>query len=190
MKIGIFARVFERPSVEAVLDAVVSHGIQDIQFNMSCAGLPGMPVSVPDGVVTRIRQALDERAINVASLSGTYNMIHPDPTMREAGLKSLQVLAEVAKPLGTDLLTLCTGTRDAGYMWRNHPDNATPEAWADLRDSLEQALGGLDDQELLLFFFDLALPAIDRASQRGDVDAGRQASLDQLLGQVAGRHTQ
>lgn len=150
MKIGIFARVFERSTVESVLDAVIGHAIQDIQFNMICAGLPGMPVSVPDGMVTRIRQALDERSINTASLSGTYNMIHPDPTMREAGLKSLQILAEVAQPLGTNLLTLCTGTRDAGYMWRNHPDNATPEAWADLLASMEAAIQIAEANDVIL----------------------------------------
>ena len=33
MKIGIFARTFQRPTVEEVLDAVVEHGIGDIQFN-------------------------------------------------------------------------------------------------------------------------------------------------------------
>ncbi len=38
------------------------------------------------------------------------------------------------------LVTLCTGSRDATNMWHAHPDNASPEAWADLRAELDWAL--------------------------------------------------
>ena len=140
MRIGIFARTFQRTTVEEVLDGVVEQAIGDIQFNMISAGLPSMPESVDPATVARIRAAMDERKLRMASLSGTFNIIHPDPAVREAGLQSLRVLAQVAGPLGTKVLTLCTGTRDPDYMWRNHADNATPEAWSDLLASMEQAM--------------------------------------------------
>jgi sugar phosphate isomerase/epimerase len=38
------------------------------------------------------------------------------------------------------VVTLCTGTRDPESMWRSHPDNTTPDAWADLRRTLEPLL--------------------------------------------------
>ena len=38
------------------------------------------------------------------------------------------------------LVTLCTGSRDATNMWHAHPDNASAEAWADLRAELDWAL--------------------------------------------------
>jgi sugar phosphate isomerase/epimerase len=50
------------------------------------------------------------------------------------------MLASVCKQLGTDVITLCTGTRDPGDMWRRHPDNDTPAAWKDLLASLTEAL--------------------------------------------------
>ncbi len=150
MHIGIFARTFQRPSVEEVLDAVVEQGISDIQFNMISAGLPSMPDAVDDGTVARVREAIIDRKLNMASLSGTFNMIHPDPAVREAGLRSLCVLAGVAKPLGTHVVTLCTGTRDATNMWRNHPDNATPEAWADMLATVERAVVIATDHDIVL----------------------------------------
>jgi sugar phosphate isomerase/epimerase len=42
--------------------------------------------------------------------------------------------------LGTEIITLCTGTRDPYNMWRYHPDNSSPAAWRDLLDALAVAL--------------------------------------------------
>ena len=46
MRVGIFARTFPGPSVEEILDQVAAHGIPDVQFNMSCAGVPTLPDAV------------------------------------------------------------------------------------------------------------------------------------------------
>ncbi len=150
MRIGIFARTFQRPSIEEVLDAIVAQGISDIQFNMISAGLPSMPEAVDAATVARIREATIERDLTIASLSGTFNMIHPDPAVREAGLRSLRVLAGIARPMGTSVLTLCTGTRDPENKWRNHPDNATPEAWADLLATMQQAVEIATEHDVVL----------------------------------------
>ena len=50
------------------------------------------------------------------------------------------MLASRAAELGTDLLTLCTGTRNPDNMWADHPQNTSPEAWSDLLAAMEQAL--------------------------------------------------
>jgi sugar phosphate isomerase/epimerase len=41
--------------------------------------------------------------------------------------------------MGTGMVTLCTGTRDADDQWRHHPDNATQESWRDLRMEMAKA---------------------------------------------------
>ena len=48
MKIGIFASIFERPTVEGVLDAVVEQGITAIQFDWLSAGLDPLPAEVDE----------------------------------------------------------------------------------------------------------------------------------------------
>ena len=43
MQIGIFAKTFARPTLAETLDAVAARGIQCVQFNMACAGVPSLP---------------------------------------------------------------------------------------------------------------------------------------------------
>ena len=140
MKVGIFARTFEAPSLAGVLDAVASHGIRHIQLNTSCMGLPDMPDGLDDAACQQARREIDARNIEVVSLSATYNMIHPDPAARAQGMRRLGILASRAAELGTNLLTLCTGTRNPTNMWQHHPQNNSPEAWSDLLDAIGQAL--------------------------------------------------
>ena len=140
MEIGIFARTFEAPTLAGVLDAVAAHGIRYIQFNVSCMAPSDMPDGVDAASFSQARRQMDARNIEAVSLSATYNMIHPDPVVRDRGMRRLQLLAAHAVDLGTNLLTLCTGTRDPHNMWAGHPQNASPEAWSDLLASIERAL--------------------------------------------------
>ena len=150
MQIGIYARTFEAPTLSDVLDAVAAHGIRHIQFNVSSMGLSDMPDGLDNSVIAQARQELDARNIEVVSLSATYNMIHPDPAARAQGMRRLGVLAAHAADLGTDLLTLCTGTRNPDNMWRDHPQNSSPEAWLDLLTAMEQALAHAEGQNVRL----------------------------------------
>ncbi len=134
------AKTFVRPTVEEVLDAVASYGLHHIQFNFTCAGLSNMPERIDPGLLDKIRQGLEARKIMVAAVSGTFNMIHPDPQKRREGLDRLPVLAAACRQLGSSVITLCTGTRDAEDMWRQHPDNQSPQAWTDLTETLGEAL--------------------------------------------------
>lgn len=43
MKLGIFTKTFQRPTLDAKLEAVAAHGMREVQFNLSCAGLPSLP---------------------------------------------------------------------------------------------------------------------------------------------------
>ncbi len=140
MQIGIFARTFEAPTLAEVLDAVAAHGIRHIQFNVSCMGPADMPDGPDAAAFSRARQQMIARNIEAVSLSATYNMIHPDPAVRDQGMRRLQLRAAHAADLGTDLLTLCTGTRNPHNMWAGHPQNDSPEAWSDLLAAIGQAL--------------------------------------------------
>src|SRR5207302_1309878 len=110
MRLGIFAKTFARPTLEAVLDAVRSHGLDCVQFNMACAGLPSLPDQIELDLCKRVREAFAERQIEMAAVSGTFNMIHPSLPVRRDGLRKLRILAEACGPLGTRIITLCTGT--------------------------------------------------------------------------------
>jgi sugar phosphate isomerase/epimerase len=138
--LGIFAKTFVRPTVAGVFDAVAALGVEVIQFNFACAGLPSLPDRIEPEVARRIGAAAGERGLAIAAVSGTFNLVHPEPSLRASGLVRLRVLAAACASLGASTITLCTGTRDPEDMWRAHPDNGSAEAWRDLRAGLETAL--------------------------------------------------
>lgn len=150
MEIGIFAKTFVRPSLGETLDAVAGCGIGVVQFNLSCAGLPTLPDALDAAACSTIRRAHAERGLRMAAVSGTYNMIHPDPQVRADGLRRLGVLAAACADLGAPLITLCTGSRDGDNMWRHHADNDTPAAWRDLLASIEGAVTVAERHGVLL----------------------------------------
>lgn len=150
MRLGIFAKTFSRPTLDGALDAVVDHGVICLQFNMACVGLPAMPDTIVPDLAESVRAAIVQRGLKMAAVSATYNMIHPDVQVRADGLRRLAVLAQAAPLLGTSVLTLCTGTRDPHDQWRYHPDNARPDAWADLCREMALALQIAEDHGLIL----------------------------------------
>ena len=140
MKIGIFAKTFARPTSAETLEAVASQGITHVQFNMSCAGRPTLPAVFEPDLCERIAARFHRHGLTMAAISGTFNMAHPDPAIRRAGIDGLEILACSCVLLGTTIVTLCTGTRDPVDMWRPHPENDTAEAWRDLSATLREAL--------------------------------------------------
>jgi sugar phosphate isomerase/epimerase len=139
MQVGIFAKTFAG-GVGEVLGASAAAGYDGVAWNMACSGLEAMPAEVTPEVVAEVVAAARAAGQQIMSLSGTYNMIHPDPAVRVRGHARLEVLARVAPALGTRLITLCTGTRDAADQWRHHAENGSVEAWGDLMDSFKIAV--------------------------------------------------
>ncbi len=139
MRLGIFAKTFPGSDPATVMTAARAAGFDAVQYNMACSGLPAMPDAIPDQIIADIAAASVATGVKVVAVSGTYNMIHPDPAVRATGLRRLGVLLDRAAAMGTGMVTLCTGSRDATDQWRHHPDNQTPEAWRDLLDEMAKA---------------------------------------------------
>lgn len=165
MQIGIFAKTFVRPTLEETLDAVKAHGLGCVQFNMVCAGLPSMPDCIKIEHCDTIRREMSTRNITMAAVSGTFNMIHPDIQRRRTGLRRLRVLASACEPLGTSVITLCTGTRDTENMWRHHPENDSPQAWNDLTESMSEALLIAEEHGVTLGFEPEVSNVVDSAKK-------------------------
>jgi sugar phosphate isomerase/epimerase len=141
MELGIFAKTFRRPDTRTTLEAVRALELGCVQFNFECAGLSSMPEEVPSSTLTSIAAAARDTGVRLAALSGTFNMAHPEPEVRKVGLLRLRIVTEAAAQLRIPQVTLCTGTRDRENMWQTHPDNRSHQAWADLLETMERALG-------------------------------------------------
>ena len=59
----------------------------------------------------------------MAAVSGTFNMAHPDPAVRRAGLEALHPLALSCTLMDAPIVTLCTGTYDPDeHVAAHHPE--------------------------------------------------------------------
>ncbi len=150
MQLGIFSKTFDGKEPLGVLGAVRAAGYAAAQYNMACSGLAAMPDAMAPEVANAVAQAARAHGVEIAAVSGTYNMIHPDPQVRAAGHARLDVLAAACAGLGTRLITLCTGTRDANDQWKEHADNHGVEAWRDLLASMEIAIAIADRYDIQL----------------------------------------
>ena len=137
---AIFARTYPLGPADQLLSSIARDGYEGMQFNLSCLGLASLPDSVPAGDLTAFAEAARERSLAIAGLSGTYNMAHPDKALRRAARARFANVVAAAPLLGTPIVTLCTGSRNADDMWAAHPDNASAAAWTDMRAELDRLL--------------------------------------------------
>jgi sugar phosphate isomerase/epimerase len=152
MELGIFAKTFPRPTLEETLDAVASHGLTHIQFNMSCMGLATLPDKLDEGSCVWIAQTLHKRGITMAAISGTFNMVDSNGGRLANNLRRLEVLAEACRWLDTRIITLCTGSMDAHDMWKWHPENARKSTWERLVETMRAVVSIADRHEVTLAF--------------------------------------
>ncbi|WP_158802921.1 MULTISPECIES: sugar phosphate isomerase/epimerase [unclassified Acidisoma] len=132
MKLGIFAKAFDATRPDVALTAARAAGYEAVQYNMACSGLEALPMEVPEAVAQAVQTASRDSGIEIVAVSATYNMVHPDPGEREKGRKSFAAIGAAAHAMGTRLLTVCTGSRDAENQWRHHSDNEKPESWLEM----------------------------------------------------------
>lgn len=150
--LGVFDTVFTRPTYGETLATIRDAGFSWIQLHFRPLGLREMPLEIPDNVIETVRQEAGDHNVRLAAISGTWNIIHPDSAQQDAGMAGLREIARVSKRLGTDVIAVSTGTRDPENMWRHHPDNDTPGAWAEMTSQLSLALEIADEFEVILAF--------------------------------------
>jgi sugar phosphate isomerase/epimerase len=138
--LGLLSLEFPSVSLSANLDAIAATGAVCVQFDLASAVGHSFPSELSQDTVEAIKADFSERHLTLAALSGTYNMIDPDPQARQAGAEGLNRVIALAPRFQTNVVTLCTGSRDPSNMWRRHPDNDKPEAWADLLVQMEVAV--------------------------------------------------
>lgn len=154
MHVGLMEGTIHRETLTESLNAVVEYGIYHLQYHV--------PSSAS---ITYIRKEMDVHKIQIVALSGTYNMIDPDIQKRHDGLRKLRNVAEQCETFGTDVITLCTGSRDPQSMWRAHPDNNSISAWKDLVASMESALEIAEEYRVTLAFEPEVSNVVDSAQK-------------------------
>ena len=150
MEFGIFSRTYSRPTLDGVLDAISAHGLSDVHFNLRSAGAPSLPDRIDEELCARVLAAFQARGFTMTSISGTFNAIHPDEQERRSGARRVCHLIERCRQLGASTVTLCTGSRDPDDMWKRHPGNDLPDAWTDMRETLDRLLPAAEEHRVVL----------------------------------------
>jgi sugar phosphate isomerase/epimerase len=139
-RLGIFARTFRRNTPAEVADAVIGAGYALAHWNFTAIGRPTLAADVEHAQFAAVRRAFDSAGLGIPSVSGTFNMIHPDADLRACQIEQAVRLIGLVPELGARVVTLSTGTRDPENMWRANSGNTDPSAWSDLRQSLDPLL--------------------------------------------------
>jgi sugar phosphate isomerase/epimerase len=138
MQLGIFAKTFAGSDPASVLRAARTAGFSVVQYNMACSGLPSLPKSIAPDVARALKAASETTGLSIAAVSATANLVHPDIAVRTSGIACVKAIIAAASLMGSSVVTLCTGTRDAADPWKHHPDNRDKAAWRDLHAAFDQ----------------------------------------------------
>jgi sugar phosphate isomerase/epimerase len=139
-QLGIFAKHVSRSTPEELFDALAGFGLDCAQFNATCLGIPTLPDQLDAALWSRVARAAQSAGVKIVALSATFNLLDENKLRLLDNFRRLEVLAQGAIILGTDLLTLCSGTRNQRDLWTYHPQNQSPEAWQEMIDAMQQAL--------------------------------------------------
>ena len=140
MNIGICTTDFLTQPVESLFAKIHDYGFFQVQLNFASIGEEDMPACIGSDLIDRIRTSLRDNQLEMAAINATFNMIHPDLTLRGRGIDRFPLLARAGRQLGCQILSLCTGTNDPDDMWRWHPDNDTEQSWRNMAAVMEELL--------------------------------------------------
>jgi sugar phosphate isomerase/epimerase len=138
MKIGTFSPEIASGSVRELFRKARDYGFSQMQFDYLSVDKEEMPEFIPDSLVREIAGESENHGVEITAVNGTFNMSHPDPAVRQDGIKRFEKIAASCGAFSCNLVTLCTGTRTRESMWVPHPDNDTTEAWKDMIAVMEQ----------------------------------------------------
>lgn len=150
MRAGIFAKTFAGSTPFEVLSAAADCGYAAVQYNIACSGIGSLPEAIATEIAEAVRTASAATGVEIAAISATYNMIHPDLSKREAGRRSFVAIAERAASTGSRLLTVCSGSCNAQDQWSHHPDNQSPDAWREMLGEFEALIEIADKHDILI----------------------------------------
>ena len=147
MRIGIATTDFAAFGADVLFGKIAGMGFESAQFAFASVietdfvpdGRIEIPPVITAAAVNAIGKAASRYNISIVSCNGTYNMSHPSAEVRAEGIKRMDGFAAAVRELGASIISLCSGTRNEGYLWSYHADSQTPAAWADMIESMKRA---------------------------------------------------
>ncbi|MBQ6477911.1 MAG: sugar phosphate isomerase/epimerase [Erysipelotrichaceae bacterium] len=134
MKIGVFSKVYVRDSCEEAFSDIARDGIHDVQFNFETIRKDPLPEHVEEELLDRINECAEKYSIRIDALSGTFNMIDPDPDRKEKAIRQFEYQCYLAHRLHAPVITLCTGSKNEN-KWKWDDRNLEEASYRELLET-------------------------------------------------------
>lgn len=159
MRIGICTTDFDCPMpADELFECVKNLGFSSVQLafssvsecNFNVSDHIEIPGSVSDNALAAIRAASAKHGIHICAVNGTFNMAHPDPAVRREGLNRFKGFITAVKAIGCPMATLCSGSRSLKGLWTYDPATEDDSAYADMYESMREAVTIAEDAGIIL----------------------------------------
>ena len=109
--------------------ALEAYGVHNVQLALakSFPTLPSGAREINPGMGAQVRRALAAHGVEVAVLGCYFNMIHPDPAERAAGIAKFEAYLQNARYFGAPIVASETGSVDVTFAYTE--ENFTPAAF-------------------------------------------------------------
>lgn len=131
------------------------------ETNFTPNGQIEIPEQIPYAAVVAADRAANRYGLPIEVVNGTFNMAHPDPAVREEGLRRFGILTKASAALGAKYISLCSGSRNADHLWTWSPDNHQPDAWEAMYDTIARAVELAEKEHIVLAIESEAANIID-----------------------------
>lgn len=138
LKLAVFTGVYAGLSLEEAGRKISADGFGAVILEGTFADIRFDPFAADWEASKKIMSCLERNGIKVVGLYGYYNVVAPDPAVRNRGEQRMQFLIENWKRLGSNNISTETGSLNPRSEWEDAPENATEEAYQQCRDSLEK----------------------------------------------------
>jgi sugar phosphate isomerase/epimerase len=118
MKVGVFAVAFSAMAFEDALDYIKSVGVEAVEIG--CGGYIGDAHLKPTEVlndphaIAAVRKAVDDRGLEISTLSAHANPLHPNPEIGEPHRAYVTNAILMAEALGVDTVVTFSGCPGGG----------------------------------------------------------------------------
>ncbi|MBR2671051.1 MAG: sugar phosphate isomerase/epimerase [Oscillospiraceae bacterium] len=150
MYFGLFNNEIDIADIRENFEFIASLGCTTTQFDFINLLGDSIPGSIEAGMIDDIIEGSKRSGVTVCAVSGTYNMAHPDEEYRKEYRNRLPGFFSACRKLGSQMVTLCTGTRSTEFMWKYSPDNSSEKAWTDMTDEVKTAVKYAEAEGLVL----------------------------------------
>ena len=163
MRTGVCTTDFEHQgeplrSADSLFAVIRNFGFACVQFAFSSIAETGfvptgeieIPAVIPYAAIVEADRAATRYSLPIEVINGTFNMAHPDPAVREEGLRRFALLTEAGEAVGAKYISLCSGSRNAAHLWTWSPDNDDPDAWDDMYSTISRAVEMAEKRNITL----------------------------------------